>query len=256
MDLPIHPLAAHLPVVLIPLSSIMLILAVTIRPLRRHLMLVAVVLVGMGAAGAFLAMQTGEQLAETVGDPEAHSRWGLPTFLTAAALTVVAAAWAWTTWRAGRAVPAAAEPTEGAPRPRPSPLGAVLGTATVVLAVTATALTVMAGHSGAEEVWSDTEEEADAAEDEGQEEEDGQEADGDVALTMEEVSEHDSSDSCWAAVDGTVYDLTDWVPDHPGGEQAIEGLCGTDATEDFRQQHGGQSRPEDQLAQFELGPLD
>ncbi|MDR8018223.1 cytochrome b5-like heme/steroid binding domain-containing protein [Nesterenkonia aerolata] len=254
MDLPIHPLAAHLPVVLIPLSSIMLILAVAIRPLRRHLMLVGVVLIGMGAAGAFLAMQSGEQLAATVGEPEAHARWGLPTFLTATALTAVAVVWAWTTWRAGRAAPSE---VDGAAGSGGSPSGAVLGAATVVLAVAATTLTILAGHSGAEEVWGGAggSEEPDGSESAAAQEEPSAEEET-AALTMDEVAQHDSADSCWTVVDDTVYDLTEWVAEHPGGEQAIEGLCGTDGTEAFEQQHGGDAQPEERLADFELGPLE
>ena len=37
---------------------------------------------------------------------------------------------------------------------------------------------------------------------------------------------------------------------------SIEALCGTDATEDFEGQHGGEERPEEQLAEFEIGELE
>ncbi|MGJ9425956.1 cytochrome b5 domain-containing protein [Nesterenkonia halotolerans] len=75
-------------------------------------------------------------------------------------------------------------------------------------------------------------------------------------LTMDQVEENDSPDSCWAVMDGTVYDLTDWIEDHPGGAERIEGLCGTDAAEAFEAQHGGDERPEGQLAEFEIGTLE
>lgn len=78
----------------------------------------------------------------------------------------------------------------------------------------------------------------------------------DDVLTMDQVEENDSPDSCWAVMDGTVYDLTDWIEDHPGGADRIEGLCGTDAAEAFEAQHGGAERPEGQLAEFEIGTLD
>ena len=75
------------------------------------------------------------------------------------------------------------------------------------------------------------------------------------SLTLEEVQENDTPDSCWAAIDGTVYDLTDWVEEHPGGPARIEQLCGTDATDMFQGQHGGDEGPQNQLAEFEIGEL-
>lgn len=74
-------------------------------------------------------------------------------------------------------------------------------------------------------------------------------------IAFSDVQDNDSADSCWAVVDQNVYDLTDWVDEHPGGGDRIENICGTDATDDFTQQHGGESGPEDQLEQFEIGVL-
>lgn len=76
------------------------------------------------------------------------------------------------------------------------------------------------------------------------------------AITLAEVEENDSPDSCWAVIEGTVYDLTDWIGRHPGGADRIEQLCGTDATELFTQQHGGSQGPEGQLENFEIGTLE
>lgn len=89
-----------------------------------------------------------------------------------------------------------------------------------------------------------------------QQEEAGQDdAEGD-AVTMEEVEQNDSPDSCWAAIDGVAYDLTEWIEEHPGGPDRIEALCGTDATDDFEGQHSGEERPEEQLSEFEIGELE
>lgn len=77
----------------------------------------------------------------------------------------------------------------------------------------------------------------------------------DQTLTLDEVQENDGPDSCWAAIDGTVYDLTDWIDAHPGGPDRIEQICGTDATDAFQGQHGGAEGPESQLAEFEIGEL-
>ncbi|TLP98125.1 cytochrome b5 domain-containing protein [Nesterenkonia salmonea] len=72
---------------------------------------------------------------------------------------------------------------------------------------------------------------------------------------MAEVEDNDAPDSCWAVMDGAVYDLTAWIDEHPGGGARIEQLCGTDASEAFDAQHGGQENPEEQLSEFEIGVL-
>ena len=34
--------------------------------------------------------------------------------------------------------------------------------------------------------------------------------------TAEEVLQHDKEDDCWLIVDGSVYNVTKWIPRHPG----------------------------------------
>ena len=77
-----------------------------------------------------------------------------------------------------------------------------------------------------------------------------------LALTMEQVAQNDSEESCWTVVDGSVYDLTEWINQHPGGASRIIQLCGTDGTSLFQGQHGGSSGPESTLAGYLLGPLE
>lgn len=51
--------------------------------------------------------------------------------------------------------------------------------------------------------------------------------------TMEEVRRHNNPESCWLVVRGRVYDVTSFVPKHPGSAKAILKHAGTDATTDF-----------------------
>lgn len=74
-------------------------------------------------------------------------------------------------------------------------------------------------------------------------------------LTMGTIAQHSSRESCWTAINGSVYDLTSWIPKHPGGEQAILQLCGKDGSEKFNGQHGGDSAKESVLAGFRVGVL-
>jgi hypothetical protein len=73
--------------------------------------------------------------------------------------------------------------------------------------------------------------------------------------TMAQVSANNSAKSCWAVIEGSVYNLTAWINSHPGGTGAILSLCGTEATSSFKGKHGNQSRPAAQLSGYLLGPL-
>ena len=73
--------------------------------------------------------------------------------------------------------------------------------------------------------------------------------------TMAQVSANNSAKSCWAVIEGSVYNLTTWINSHPGGSGAILSLCGTEATSSFKGRHGNQSRPAAQLSGYLLGPL-
>ena len=50
--------------------------------------------------------------------------------------------------------------------------------------------------------------------------------------TLTDISSHNSRNDCWMAIDGKVYDVTVYIPGHPGGETILAG-CGKDATDLF-----------------------
>jgi cytochrome b involved in lipid metabolism len=77
-----------------------------------------------------------------------------------------------------------------------------------------------------------------------------------VGYTMTQVRANNTATNCWAVIDGSVYDLTNWIKSHPGGSGAIVGLCGTDGSAAFSIKHGNQSRPAAQLNSYRLGPLE
>lgn len=56
-------------------------------------------------------------------------------------------------------------------------------------------------------------------------------------ITLQELSQHDKSEDCWIAIQGKVYDITRYIPYHPGGKIQIERGKGKDATELFFQAH-------------------
>ncbi|RHZ56470.1 hypothetical protein CDV55_103624 [Aspergillus turcosus] len=48
-----------------------------------------------------------------------------------------------------------------------------------------------------------------------------------------EVAKHNTPDSCWVILYGKVYDVTDFLSEHPGGAKIILKLAGKDATEEY-----------------------
>ena len=76
-----------------------------------------------------------------------------------------------------------------------------------------------------------------------------------IQLTADEVAKHVTSDSCWSIVFGNVYDLTKWIPKHPGGATVIRALCGKDGTSAFEGQHANQGKPARELSAYYIGKL-
>ncbi|KAF2745471.1 hypothetical protein M011DRAFT_406276 [Sporormia fimetaria CBS 119925] len=52
-------------------------------------------------------------------------------------------------------------------------------------------------------------------------------------LTGADIAKHNSRDSCWVIVHGRAYDVTEFLPEHPGGSKIILKYAGKDATEEF-----------------------
>lgn len=60
-----------------------------------------------------------------------------------------------------------------------------------------------------------------------------------TGITQSELAKHNSKDDCWVVYNNKVYDVTSYIPRHPGGEQRIARTCGTlDFESDFTRQHG------------------
>ncbi|KAM7206894.1 cytochrome b2, mitochondrial [Naviculisporaceae sp. PSN 640] len=75
-------------------------------------------------------------------------------------------------------------------------------------------------------------------------------------LTGVEVAKHATAKDCWVIVHGRAYDVTDFLPEHPGGQKIILKYAGKDATKEFDPIH-----PPDTLEKYlpkdkHLGPVD
>ena len=266
--LPVHPLVVHVAVVILPLAALGLIVLVLVPRWRATFGWLTLAGLAVGTAGAIVAKQSGEALAARVGLPQRHAELGDILPLVAALLFVLAIAW----FVADRRRRASGQPDQG-------PALLSLGIASILVAVGTIGLTVAVGHSGAEAVWGRTAAEAapqpspsvpspastptstptpTAA---------GPSAAPSTSpaapeatatgptFTLDEVAERFTPEECWTVIDGTVYDLSAWIAEHPGGGPVIESLCGIDGTAAFEAEHGGQGEPADALAQFAIGSL-
>lgn len=72
-----------------------------------------------------------------------------------------------------------------------------------------------------------------------------------AAVTAAEVAEHAGENDCWMAIDGKVYDLTEYIPYHPTPPVVMTGWCGKEATEGMRTKGYGRDHSPAAWAQLE-----
>lgn len=245
--LPTHPLVVHVAVVLLPLSALALVAIIAVRRWRAAYGWLTMAGLAVGAAGAVLAAQTGEALAVRVGLPADHARWGDLLEKAGVVLLVVAAMWFVLQRRSGT-------DTERATCSMLLPIvQRVAAGLSIVMAASVLVLTVVVGHSGATAVWAGRD--AVAGSSAGAAPGSPTPSASSGNLTMSEVRVHATASNCWSVVDGNVYDLTTWIPQHPGGSAVIEALCGKDGSAAFHGQHASERAPGEVLAGFRIGTL-
>lgn len=73
------------------------------------------------------------------------------------------------------------------------------------------------------------------------------------SITRAEVALHNTESDCWTYVDNKVYDLSKWLPEHPGGAALVLVMCGVDGAAAFRDHH--KSDQDNALATYYIGDL-
>lgn len=248
--LPLHPLVVHAAVVFIPVAAVMILASIVLYRRFPRLLGLAALVTWIAAFSAFVATQSGEALAEEIGITQTHEQWGeLMGPVTIAAATIVSVTW-WVRLRRWRVL-------------------SLVGTlASVVISPVLLVMVFLAGHSGAEATWANvlapTSQGAVASEDptavvsppsEIPAPAPSQATVDPEGYTLDDVAAHATIDDCWLVVDGMVYDASGYAAAHPGGAARIVDICGTDATEAFRNQHGQQGSPNRTLAGLEIRSL-
>lgn len=56
-------------------------------------------------------------------------------------------------------------------------------------------------------------------------------------LSGAQIAKHNSRESCWVIIHGKAYDVTEFLPEHPGGPKIILKYAGKDATEEYEPIH-------------------
>lgn len=77
----------------------------------------------------------------------------------------------------------------------------------------------------------------------------------DAVFTWQELAQHNAADSAWIAIDGQVYDVTDFIDRHPGGREMLLLAVGRDATNLFHSYHCFSDAPRKILQKYCIGSL-
>ncbi|KAL2175446.1 cytochrome b5-like protein [Thermothelomyces heterothallicus CBS 202.75] len=70
------------------------------------------------------------------------------------------------------------------------------------------------------------------------------------------IAKHTTPDSCWVVLHGNVYDVTDFLREHPGGSRIILQLAGRDATAEYDPIHPPGTLEENLKPEAKLGVVD
>ncbi len=251
-ELPMHPLIVHMTVVFGILGPIWLTVSVFLKNRTELFAYVTLFVAAATFKVAVLAEQTGEALMEVQSVSGDHVAAGERVALMALTLYVVTAVYLALRTYTDRVL-----------------WQRISAGLVIFMSIGVVGMTIAAGHSGAESVWGSTIASSES-DDDSDDSDDASDSDSDSdepvstnnpdepvasAYTFEEVTKHNTSDSCWAAIDGGVYDLTKWISQHPGGAREIEQICGTDATDAFANEHGGENEAARELSAFRIADL-
>lgn len=226
-DLPAHPLVVHAVVILLPIISLVLVIVPFKRGWLKKWHLPVLGLLTITTIAVLVAKSSGDSLSAAVGLPEFHAEWGnnlVPLAMALVGATILYFLFAF--------------------HLRNVTVERALRVFVALLSVGTIGMTVVVGHSGAEAVWKDRYAAAKVPLALGLDE-----------FTRAEVAQHNSGSDCWTIVDGFVYDVTSFANRHPAGSSAIKEMCGVNASEEFLDEHGGQSEPEAWLETLKIGKL-
>ena len=75
-------------------------------------------------------------------------------------------------------------------------------------------------------------------------------------ISPAELAKHAKPDDCWLVIRGGVYNMSDYIVQHPGGPGAIEDLCGKEATKAYNTKNADRAHSpyaDEALANYKVG---
>lgn len=150
--LPVHPLIVHVAVVVLPVAALALIVVMALPRVPWLVRWGVVAALAVGAIAAWIAAESGEALAERVGEPEVHEELGENLPIIAAVSLALAIVWAVISELSARDSRAAAT-TGSTPSRVWLALRIAASVVTAGMAAYAIYVTVLVGHSGAVATW-------------------------------------------------------------------------------------------------------
>ena len=247
--IPVHVLVIHAVVVFVPLSALLVTAVVIFPRLRSHYRFPVVGLAVLSGILTVIAEQSGKALQRRVGYVGQHAELGSALTPVVLIFGFLSVCWLILTSMKSEKLKLWL---------------AIAGGAVIAAGLIALVLTFFVGHSGARSAWSDRVEPSSSEEDalaptSQQGEADSASSDRDSAdsqfLDLGAVALRNTEENCWTVIGTQVYDLTDWIAQHPGGASRIIPLCGIDGTVQFEGRHGGSAGPEAALERFLVGTL-
>lgn len=79
------------------------------------------------------------------------------------------------------------------------------------------------------------------------------------AYSLQAVAAHNRADNCWMAINGQVYDLSAYIPQHPSAPEVIVAWCGKEATTAYMTKNRGRPHSPyatELLQRYRIGVLD
>ena len=74
-------------------------------------------------------------------------------------------------------------------------------------------------------------------------------------ISLLQLALHNKKDDCWISLNGIVYDVTEFMNFHPGGDTVIMKYAGQDCTNQFRQTHSAFLNIEKRIGRYKKGLL-
>ncbi|XP_066156562.1 cytochrome b5-like isoform X2 [Euwallacea fornicatus] len=72
--------------------------------------------------------------------------------------------------------------------------------------------------------------------------------------SFEEIKKHNNKNSTWFVINNDVYDVTEFLNEHPGGEEVLIEQAGKEATESF-EDVGHSSDAREMMEKYKIGTM-